>query len=152
MPGCHIPEGFHTVNPYLTVDGADRLIRFLKVAFGAEEVLRMEHPPGKVGHAALRIGDSMIETADATDEWKATPCSIHIYVPDTDATYQAALKAGATTLREPADMFYGERGASVLDPVGNLWHIATLTEELTLEEVNQRVARMLEEQSEQGET
>lgn len=142
MPLSHIPTGFHTVTPYLIVNGASRLLEFLTTVFGAQVEIRFDGPDGTIGHAALRIGDSMLEAADATPEWKAMPGSIHIYVTDVDAVYKKALAAGATSLREPADMFYGERGASVVDPFGNMWHIATQKEELSLEEITRRAAEL----------
>ena len=142
MPASHVPEGFHTVTPYLIVDGAAKLIDFMRHVFEAEEVMCMKDADGRVAHASLRVGDSMVEVSDAHGEWKAMPGSLHVYVPDTDAIYRQALEAGAESLREPEDMFYGERGASVRDPVGNLWHIATLIEEVSEEEVRRRVAEM----------
>lgn len=142
MSSSHIPQGYHTINPYLTVDGAARLIEFLKAAFDAREVMRMDGPDGRVAHAAYTIGDSIVETSDSTAQWGAMRAAIHIYMPDTDETYRRALAAGAKSLREPADMFYGERGASVEDPVGNMWHIATKTEDLSVEEMNRRAAEM----------
>ena len=141
MPKSHVPQGYHTVNPYLIVENADALLTFCRHAFEAEIVMRMDSPDGGVAHAAMRIGDSMVEASDAHGEWKAMPGSLHIYVPDTDAVYRQALAAGATSLREPEDMFYGERGASVRDPVGNMWHIATLIEELSEEEMTRRAAQ-----------
>lgn len=142
MATHYVPPGFQTVTPYLIVAGAPRLIEFLKSAFDAEEVMRMDHPEGGIAHAAVRIGGSMIEISDATDDWPAMPGSIHLYVPDIDAAYRRAVEAGAETLREPEDMFYGERGASVCDPVGNYWHIATVTEELSVEEMHRRAAEL----------
>lgn len=133
-----IPDGFHTVTPYLTVEGADRLLAFLKAAFDAEEVLCMKRSDGTINHAAVRIGDSMIELADAKADWAPMPGAIHLYVQDADATYQRSLQAGATSLQEPADMYYGERGAAVKDPVGNHWYIATRTEDLSPEELAER--------------
>ena len=97
-------------------------------------------PDGSVGHAALRIGDSVIELADAGPEWPAMPCALQVYVPDADAAYQRALKAGASSLIEPADQFYGDRTASVRDSCGNNWYIATQKEIVSKEEVDKRLA------------
>jgi PhnB protein len=121
----HIPEGFHTVTPYLTVRGAEGLLDFLKSAFGAEETNCTRRPDGTIVHASVRIGDSMIELSEATGEWAPTPCALHLYVEDADALYQSALRAGGTSLYEPADHEYGERSGGVKDPAGNNWYIAT---------------------------
>jgi len=133
-----IPPGFHTVTPYLIVQGAERLIEFLKQAFGAEEIYRSNQPDGTIGHTEMQIGDSMIELAEGNERWQPRLCSLHLYVPDTDATYRRALEAGATSLMEPEDAFYGDRAAGVADPSGNHWFIATRQEELTHEEMTRR--------------
>jgi PhnB protein len=135
-----IPEGFHTVTPYLVVQGAERLIEFLKQAFGAEEISRFPKPDGTLGHCQVRIGDSMVELADGNEEWKARPCNLHLYVPDTDATYRRAMAAGATSLFEPSDTFYGDRSGGVTDPVGNQWYIATRIADVSDEEVHEPAA------------
>ncbi|WP_437228232.1 VOC family protein [Planctomicrobium sp. SH661] len=138
----HIPPGFHTVNPYLVVSDCAKLIDFLKVVFDAEEIMRMPGENGGVRHAEVRIGDSPIEMGDANSQWSAMPGSLHIYVTDTDAAYVRALAAGAELLAEPQDQFYGERSASVRDPVGNVWHIATKTEDVSEEEMKRRAAEL----------
>jgi uncharacterized glyoxalase superfamily protein PhnB len=120
-----IPEGFHTITPYLQVEGAARLIDFVKAAFQAEETIRVPLPDGSLMHACVRIGDSMVEMADAGGEIPATPIAIHLYVQDADAAYERALRAGAASIKPPEDMFYGDREAGVKDPVGNNWYIAT---------------------------
>jgi PhnB protein len=118
------PEGFHSITPYLQVEGAGRLIEFLKNAFGAEEIFRV--PRGnEIAHALLRIEGSMIEVADAIDKYKPNPTAIWLFVKDADAIYARALTAGATSLHEPNDQDYGDREASVKDPFGNHWYIAT---------------------------
>lgn len=133
-----IPAGYHTVTPYLIVVGAERLIDFMKRAFGAEEVRRSAKLDGTLRHCQVRIGDSMVELADGNEQWKPMPCALHLYVPDTDALYSRAIAAGATSLFEPADMFYGDRSGGVVDPCGNHWYIATRQEELSDEEVARR--------------
>jgi PhnB protein len=120
-----IPKGFHTVTPYLQVKGAARLLEFVKQAFNAEQELRVDLPDGTVMHAEIRIGDSPVEMADANDQYKETLGAMHLYVEDADAVYQRALAAGATSLHPPADQPYGDREASVRDPLGNHWYIAT---------------------------
>jgi uncharacterized glyoxalase superfamily protein PhnB len=135
-----IPEGYHTVTPYMTVQGADKLIAFLKEAFGARESERLTGEDGRIQHAEVRIGDSVVMMAQATEQWKAMPSAIYLYVDDTDATYQRALQAGATSVMEPADQFYGDRNAGVQDPVGNYWWIATRIEDVSSEELARRAA------------
>ena len=122
-----IRDGFHSVTPYLIVDGADRLIDFMKRAFGAEEVSRSMAPDGRVMNVAVRIGDSMVEVGEPRDPWKPMPAAVHLYLSDADAAYERALEAGATSLYEPADMPYGERGGGVEDPCGNYWFPSTYT-------------------------
>jgi PhnB protein len=120
-----IPEGFHTVTPYLVVPGVARLIKFLKQAFDAEETIRAAREDGSISHAAVRIGDSMVEMGEASGDWKAMPAGLHLYVKNADEVYQRALKAGATSLYEPRDMDYGDLEGGVMDPSGNQWYIAT---------------------------
>ena len=117
------PAGFHTLTPYFRVDGAARFIEFLTAAFGAEETYRMERDDGSIEHASLRIGDSMLMMTDVTDDLSVS-CT-YLYVPDVDETYRAALEAGAQSIAEPADQYWGDRFASVRDPFGNTWLIAT---------------------------
>ena len=130
MPVSPIPEGYHTVSPYLIAEDAGQLLEFMQKAFGAEETFRMEMPDGSVGHAEVRIGDSVVMVGGAGGAWPAVPAAIHLYVPDVDATYQAALAAGARSTEEPADQFYGDRRANVVDAAGNQWFIATHVEDV----------------------
>ena len=134
-----IPEGYRTVTPYLVVDGATNVLDFVKQAFGAEEKLRMDAPEGKIGHAEVQIGDSIVMMGDAGTENPAMPAMIHLYVDDCDATYERALAAGATSEREPTDQFYGDRSAGVRDSAGNLWWIATHVEDVPEEEMAKRI-------------
>ena len=136
------PEGYQSVIPYLHVNGAAKLIAFMKEVFDATEIAVYPRPDGTVGHAALRIGDSVIELADVSPDWPAMPCALQVYVPDADAAYHRAIKAGAKSLIEPADQFYGDRTASVRDSCGNNWYIATQTELVSREEVERRLAAM----------
>ena len=130
-----IPDGYHTVTPYLIVEGVAELIDFLKQAFDGVETERMPGPDGKVGHGEVRIGDSVVMMGEASGEWKPMPGSIYLYVNDTDATYKRALDAGATSVMEPADQFYGDRNAGVKDASGNMWWIATRKENVSPEEL-----------------
>jgi PhnB protein len=136
------PDGYQSVIPYLHVNGARNLIAFMKEVFDAQEIAVYPRPDGTVGHAALRIGDSVVELADVSAEWPAMPCALQVYVPDTDAAYQRALKAGANSLLPPATQFYGDRTASVRDSCGNNWYIATQIEVVSREEVEKRIAAM----------
>jgi PhnB protein len=134
-----IPDGFHTVTPYLLVSDAARLIEFLKQAFGAEVVRQSTRPDGGILHAQVRVGDSPVMMGEVSGEWKAMPGSLYLYVPDTDAVYKKALQAGGASVMEPADQFYGDRNAGVKDPVGNVWWIATHIEDVSDEELARRV-------------
>ncbi len=136
------PEGYQSVIPYLHVNGAAKMITFMKEVFDAKEIAVYPRPDGTIGHAALRIGDSVVELADGGQEWPAMTCALQVYVPDTDAAYHRALKAGASSLQEPADQFYGDRVASIKDVCGNNWYIATQIEVVSREEVDKRLAAM----------
>lgn len=133
-----VPEGFHTLTPYLLINGAAKLIDFLQQAFGAAVLFRSTQPNGDIMHAQLKIGDSMVMIADARADFKATPCSIYLYVPDTDATYDRAIQAGGVSIMPPADQFYGDRNAGVQDMCGNYWWIATHIEDVSEEEIQKR--------------
>ena len=133
-----IPYGYHTVTPVLMVNDAAKLIEFLKQAFGARERERYADPDGKILHAEVTLGDSIVQLSDATGEWKPVQVPLLLYVTDTDATYRRALKAGATSLREPMDAFYGDRTAGVKDSFGNSWWIATHQEDVSREDLEKR--------------
>jgi PhnB protein len=142
-----IPDGYHAVTPYLVVRGAERLINFLKYAFDAKEIERMTMPDGGIGHAEVRIDDSVIMMGDAREEtWKAMPSSIYLYVTNCDTVYKRALEAGATSLMEPKDQFYGDRSGGVKDPVGNHWFIATHKEDLSKDELDKRAKEYVKQQ------
>lgn len=138
-----IPDGFHTVTPYLLVDGAERLITFCKQAFNAQELCRTSLPGGMIMHAQLRIGDSMVMVADARPEAPARPSALYLYVQDTDAVYHQAIAAGGKSIMEPANQFYGDRNAGVKDPTGVTWWIGTHIEDLSAEETQQRMNERL---------
>jgi PhnB protein len=120
-----IPEGYHSITPYLQVEGAAKLIDFLKQAFGGEEIVRITRDDGKIAHAQVKVEGSMVEMADASAQFPANPTAIWLFVDDTDEVYRRALKAGAKSQHEPMEQDYGERSASVEDPFGNFWYIAT---------------------------
>ncbi len=138
-----IPAGYHTATPYLIVPRVAELIDFLKKAFDATEINRHSDPAGNVRHAEIKIGDSPIMMGQSNDQWKAMPSMIYLYVNDTDAVYQQALAAGATSLMAPADQFYGDRNAGVQDASGNMWWIATHVEDVPPEEMQKRAAAQM---------
>lgn len=142
-----IPAGYHTVTPYLIVEGAARIIDFAKRAFNAELSFRMDQPDGSIGHAEIKIGDSKVMLADAGEQWSPMPAMLHLYVDDCDAVYKRALEAGATSLREPRDEFYGDRSAGVRDAAGNSWWIATHVEDVSDEEMARRAQEYAAQQS-----
>jgi len=120
------PPGYPAVCPYLTCRNAPGLLDFITTVFDAE-LLERHDEEGVVAHAAVRLGDSVVEVSEAREEWPATPAALHVYVEDTDVVHGKAVAAGAETLFEPADMPYGERSGGVRDPWGNNWYIATFT-------------------------
>lgn len=133
-----IPAGYHSITPYLIVEDVNGLIEFLKRAFDAEEMSRHTDSEGAVVHAEVRIGDSVVMTGQASDDWNPMPSVLHLYVEDTDTVYQRAMQAGATSLREPSDQFYGDRTGGVMDPFDNQWWIATHVEDVSPEELKRR--------------
>jgi PhnB protein len=133
-----VPDGYHTVTPYLVVKHAAGLIDFLKHAFDGKETICMTKPDGTIGHAEVRIGDSTVMIGEECGQWQAMPCAIYLYVPDTDAVYKQALQAGATSVMEPTNQFYGDRNAGVKDAFGNLWWIGTRIEDVSPEELRRR--------------
>jgi len=141
-----IPDGYHTVTPYLIVKGAAQLIDFLKEAFGAQETFRMPGPGG-IMHAEVKIGDSSVMMSDAMAEYGPMPTMIHLYVEDVDAVYKRALQAGATPVQELKDQFYGDRAGGVKDPFGNLWYIATHVEDVPMEELERRQRELAHQQA-----
>lgn len=141
-----IPEGYRSVTPYLAVKQAADAIEFYRRAFGAKERMRLTTPDGKVGHAELEIGDSVIMVADESPEmdFRSPDPShgpgvlLHLYVKDVDASVRRATDAGAKLLRAVEDQFYGDRSGSVRDPFGHAWHIATHKEDVPPEEIDRR--------------
>jgi PhnB protein len=142
-----IPDGHHSVTPYLTVRGAAKVIDFLEQAFDAKPTSEpFKGPDGKIIHAEIRIGDSPVMIAEESDIMKATPSALYVYVPDVDSTYRQAIKAGGKSTMEPADMFYGDRSGSVKDPSGNSWTIATHKEDVPPQEMKKRAEAFFKQQ------
>lgn len=143
-----IPEGYHAVTPYLIMKGAADAIDYYKKVFGATELLRMPAPGGKIGHAEIRIGDSVIMLADEVPEMGivsprslgGSPVSILLYVDDVDAVFGQAVQNGAKVLRPIKDQFYGDRSGNLEDPFGHKWTIATHKEDVSPEEMQKRAA------------
>ena len=146
-----IPDGYRSVTPYLFVRGAAQAIDFYKQAFDARERMRMPGPAGKIMHAELDLGDSMLMLADEFPEMNAlspqavggSPVMIAIYVNDVDATFNRAIAAGAKPLRPVANQFYGDRSGSLSDPFGHIWNIATHVEDVSPEEMTRRMESMM---------
>jgi PhnB protein len=134
------PPDHNTVSPYLVVHGVPGLLEFVRHTFGAQELHRSATPDGRVRHAEARIGDTVIMTGEATAEFPVRPAMLHVYVPDVDAVYRRAVEAGAISLREPADQFYGDRTGGVQDAFGNQWWMATHKEDVSDEEIARRMA------------
>jgi PhnB protein len=146
-----IPDGYHTVTPYMIVKGAAQALDFYKKAFGATELMRFPGPDGKVGHAEIRIGDSAIMLADEHPDMGArspqsfggSPVSILLYVKDVDTMAKQAIAAGAKVLKPVQDQFYGDRSGTFTDPFGHIWTIATHKEDVTPEEMQRRMQEMM---------
>ena len=143
-----IPDGYHSVTPYLIIKGAADAIEFYKKAFGATELFRMPQPDGKVAHAEIKIGDSPIMLSDEHPEMGyvsptsigGSPVSLMIYVEDVDTIFKQAITAGGEQLKPLQDQFYGDRSGSLKDPFGHVWHIATHVEDVSPEEMDKRAA------------
>ncbi len=140
-----IPKGFHTVTPYLTVTDSARAIDFYKRAFGAEELYRLDGPDGKIAHAEIKIGDSIIMLSDEMPGWGrspqtlgGTPVNIFLYVKDVDGVFNRAVAAGAKVGMPVSDMFWGDRYGQVTDPFGHSWSLATHKEDVSPEELRKR--------------
>ena len=145
-----IPEGHPAVSPYLIVDDAPRALEFYKKAFGAKELMRHAGPDGRIGHAEIKIGDSIVMLADEHLEVNArspktvggTPVSLHFYVKDVDAVARQATAAGAKVVRPVQDQFYGDRNGMLEDPFGHQWHISTHIEDVSPAELRRRAAQL----------
>ncbi|WP_442113935.1 VOC family protein [Pseudomonas sp. NUPR-001] len=146
-----IPEGQHSITPYLGIKDAGKAIEFYKAAFGAVEMFRLEGPDGRIGHAELKIGDSSLMLADPCDmegglvssqSLGGAAIGLHLYVEDVDARFAQAIKAGATELRAVENQFYGDRSGTLKDPFGNLWFISSHVEDVSVEEIRARAAKL----------
>lgn len=145
-----IPTGYHAITPYLIIDGASRAIEFYQRAFDAKELMRIPAPNDRIGHAEIKVGDSVVMLADEHPEMDArgpghyggSPVSLLLYVTDVDRQFQQALAAGATEVRPVADQFYGDRSGTLKDPFGHSWHLSTHIEDVSMEEIARRMTAM----------
>jgi len=149
----HIPEGYHTVTPYLIIKGAAQAIDYYKKVFGATVTVRMDRPDGQVAHAELKIGDSIIMLADenpqmampghgSAEKIGGSPVSLYVYLPDVDRVVEKAAAEGGKVLRPVQDQFYGDRSGFLRDPFGHFWGIATHVEDVSPEEMKERMKKM----------
>lgn len=144
MPAPHqdgipsVPEGYGTVTPWVISPDTARLIDFVKAAFAARELARVPGPGGGIGHAEVRIGDSVVMMFDAWEGWPATPAFLRVYVSDADAAYERALAAGATSVTAVTALFFGDRVGRVRDPLGNIWWIQAHVEDVDPAELARR--------------
>ena len=146
-----IPDGYPRVTPYLHVDGASRAIEFYSTVFGATERMRMPAPGGRIGHAELQIGDSVIMLADEFPDMNVrgpkaiggTPVTVMVYVEDVDQVFDRAIKAGAKEMRPVKDQFYGDRSGEFEDPFGHRWNVATHVEDVPPDEMAKRAATVM---------
>ena len=153
-----IPEGYHTLTTYLTIENAAEAIDYYKDVFGAKERIRMEAPDGKIGHAELEIGDSLLMLSDAfpgatsrpPTELGGTTAGAFMYVEDVDAVLKRAVESGATITMEIADQFWGDRFGSITDPFGHSWSIATHVEDVPPEEMAERAKAAMAEMGSSG--
>jgi PhnB protein len=158
MNTSHIPAGYQSVTPSLTIRGAAKALEFYKKAFGAEEMYRLPGPGDKIMHAEFKIGNSTMMMSDEAPEWKALspqaiggcPSSFLIYVPDVDAAMEKAVKAGATPFMPVADQFWGDRMGALTDPFGYRWSLATRKETLSEEEIQKRFKVWMEKNNGKG--
>ena len=145
-----VPDGYRSITPYVIVRGGAAAIAFYQKVFGARLRMKLDAPGGKIGHAELEIGDSLIMLADEHPEMGAlapptiggTPVGLHVYLADVDAVAAKAIAAGATLKRPVADQFYGDRLGSIVDPFGHLWHISTHIEDVSPDEIARRAAAL----------
>ena len=155
MAVAPVPQGYHSVTPYLVIDGAAEAIEFYKKAFGAIELMRMPGPDGKLGHAEIKIGDSAIMLADEQPQrgirgpksLGGSAVHLMIYLEDVDAVAKRAVAAGATEVHPVTDKFYGDRSGTLTDPFGHQWEIATHVEDVAPEEMERRAKAWMQQQS-----
>jgi PhnB protein len=146
MSASYIPEGYHSVTPYIMAKDADETIEFLKKTFDATEKELIRTPEGRVGHGEIRIGDSIIMIAEASEQHPFNPSMLYIYVENVDDTYKRGIAAGGESMREPTDEFYGDRSAGMKDSSGNQWWMATHKKTVSHEVMQDEYVKMRQEQ------
>jgi len=139
MATSHIPEGFHTITPNLIVEDGAKAVAFLQAAFGAEEIVRLTLPNGKIVHCELQIGDSRLNLGESMEGWPVHGLVAQLHVPNSDEVFARAVAAGATVTMPMTDMFFGSREGRVTDAFGNTWTIATRKEHVSYEEMQKRI-------------
>jgi PhnB protein len=148
----YIPKEFHSVTPYLVIKGAAKAIEYYKNVFGAQVLVRMDGPNGTIGHAELKIGDSIIMLADenlqmgnkSAETIGASPVSLYVYLPDVDRVVEKAVSEGAKVIKPVQDQFYGDRSGFLQDPFGHFWGIATHVEDVSAEEMKERMKKVMQ--------
>jgi PhnB protein len=145
MPVQPIPDGDHTVTPYLTIRGATELLQFVKDAFQAVETECIRSPDGRVQHAQVKIGDSNVMMGEAPKDFSPMPCTLYLYIADVDVWFDRAVRAGGEVLEQLEDKFYGDRTATVTDSCGNRWYMATHIEDVPPDEMARRAESAMQE-------
>ena len=153
MPVSHVPAGYHTVVPYITVRGAAKAIEFYKTAFGATEIMRFAMPDGTIAHAEIEVGGSRVMLGDempafgnrGPESLGGASGGLCVYLPDVDAAVAKAVAAGATVFKPLMDQFYGDRSGTVTDPFGHVWTLATHIEDVSIPEMQRRCAEMMKQ-------
>lgn len=146
-----VPEGHHTVTPYLVVDNAQGLLEFIQSAFNGNVTFVTKMDNGKIMHATVAIGDSLVMISDTMEGMEAHTAMLYLYLEDVDSVYKQAVQAKATPVREPVTEFYGDRAGAVKDPWGNLWWIATHVEDVDPDELERRTTEMMKQRQQSGE-
>ena len=141
MPVKPVPDGYHTVTPYLMIKGADKFIAFMETVFDATVVEQLMQGDGRIGHTELQVGDSRIMLSEVRDGASPTPIMLHLYIADVDAAFDRAVKAGGTVVSPLTDQFYGDRSGGVVEPSGNTIWIASHIEDVSPEELQRRAAK-----------
>jgi len=144
MPVKPIPDGYHTVTPYLMVRDAPKFIEFMAAVFDAKTTEQLMRPDGRIGHTELRVGDSVIMLSEAIEPQGPTPVMLHFYVEDADAAFERAVRAGGAVVSKPANQFYGDRAGGVKEPTGNTIWIATHVEDVAPDELKRRAAQAMQ--------
>lgn len=145
-----VPEGFHTITPYLVAENAQGLIDFIENAFGGRVTFISKTDNGKISHATMSIGDSIVMISDAMEGMPPQPAMLYLYLEDVDAVFRKAVQAKAAAVRQPLTEFYGDRSGAVKDQWNNMWWIATHVEDVDDQELERRMKKVMEERKKKG--